>query len=66
MEQRCVSPEKMMPLQDELRGQYEIRPVCNELHITPSTYYRCQQQWHQNSAGRPCEHWHPPPRLRTS
>ncbi|EPD5432566.1 TPA: IS3 family transposase [Escherichia coli] len=38
--------EKMMPLQDKLREQYGVGPLCSELHIAPSTYYHCQQQRH--------------------
>nr|WP_204361601.1 IS3 family transposase [Escherichia coli] len=38
--------EKMMPLLDKLREQYEVGPLCSELHIAPSTYYHCQQQRH--------------------
>ncbi|MGE2033514.1 IS3 family transposase [Escherichia coli] len=38
--------EKMMPLLDKLREQYGVGPLCSELHITPSTYYHCQQQRH--------------------
>ncbi|EKG2232859.1 IS3 family transposase [Escherichia coli] len=38
--------EKIMPLLDKLREQYGDGPVCSELHIAPSTYYRCQQQRH--------------------
>ncbi|WP_432264227.1 IS3 family transposase [Escherichia coli] len=38
--------EKMMPLLDKLREQYGVGPVCSELHISPSTYYHCQQQRH--------------------
>ena len=35
-----------MPLLDKLREQYGVGPLCSELHITPSTYYHCQQQRH--------------------
>lgn len=35
-----------MPLLGKLRGQYGVGPVCSELHVAPSTYYRCQQQRH--------------------
>ncbi|EFB2497585.1 IS3 family transposase [Escherichia coli] len=38
--------KKLMPLLDKLREQYEVGPVCSELHIAPSTYYHCQQQRH--------------------
>nr|WP_198528350.1 IS3 family transposase [Escherichia coli] len=38
--------EKMMPLLDKLREQYGVGPLCSELHISPSTYYHCQQQRH--------------------
>ncbi|HAX0504951.1 TPA: IS3 family transposase, partial [Escherichia coli] len=38
--------KKLMPLQDKLREQYGVGPLCSELHIAPSTYYHCQQQRH--------------------
>ncbi|EEX2547533.1 IS3 family transposase [Escherichia coli] len=38
--------KKMMPLLDKLREQYGVGPLCSELHISPSTYYHCQQQRH--------------------
>lgn len=31
-----------MPLLDTLRGEYGVGPVCHELNIAPSTYYRYQ------------------------
>ncbi|MEL5676963.1 IS3 family transposase [Serratia nevei] len=38
------SVEKIMPLLDTLRGEYGVGPVCHELDIAPSTYYRHQEQ----------------------
>ncbi len=35
--------KKIMPLVDSLRGEHGVRPVCHELDIAPSTYYRHQQ-----------------------
>ncbi|HFF9830078.1 IS3 family transposase [Serratia bockelmannii] len=32
--------EKIMPLLDTLRGEHGVGPVCHELNIAPSTYYR--------------------------
>ena len=36
-----------MPLLDTLRGEYGVGPVCHELNIAPSTYYRYQDH-HQH------------------
>lgn len=36
-----------MPLLDTLRGEYGVGPVCHELNIAPSTYYR-HQDHHQH------------------
>jgi len=35
--------EKIAPLVDTLRSKYGVGPVCHELDIAPSTYYRHQQ-----------------------
>lgn len=35
--------EKIAPLVDILRGAHGVGPVCHELDIAPSTYYRHQQ-----------------------
>ncbi|ENE8569204.1 IS3 family transposase [Salmonella enterica subsp. diarizonae] len=35
--------EKIMPLVDTLRDEHGVGPVCHELDIAPSTYYRHQQ-----------------------
>ncbi len=40
-----------MPLLDTLRGQYGVGPVCHELDIAPSTYYRYQDH-HQHPEKR--------------
>ncbi|EBE3722477.1 IS3 family transposase [Salmonella enterica] len=39
--------KKIMPLLDTLRGEYGVGPVCHELNIAPSTYYR-HQDHHQH------------------
>ncbi|EMF5137480.1 IS3 family transposase [Salmonella enterica] len=38
------SVEKIMPLLDTLSGSHGVGPVCHELDIAPSTYYRHQEQ----------------------
>ncbi|MGL4661273.1 IS3 family transposase [Serratia surfactantfaciens] len=43
--------EKIMPLLDTLRGEYGVGPVCHELNIAPSTYYRYQDH-HQHPEKR--------------
>ncbi|WP_338628953.1 IS3 family transposase [Enterobacter sp. JJBC] len=35
--------EKIVPLVDSLRDEHGVGPVCHELDIAPSTYYRHQQ-----------------------
>ncbi|ECG6808403.1 IS3 family transposase [Salmonella enterica subsp. enterica serovar Muenchen] len=35
--------KKLMPLVDTLRDEHGVGPVCHELDIAPSTYYRHQQ-----------------------
>ena len=35
--------EKIAPLVDTLRDEHGVGPVCHELDIAPSTYYRHQQ-----------------------
>lgn len=35
---------KIMPLLDTLSGSHGVGPVCHELDIAPSTYYRHQEQ----------------------
>ena len=40
-----------MPLLDTLRGEYGVGPVCHELDIAPSTYYRYQDH-HQHPEKR--------------
>lgn len=40
-----------MPLLDTLRGEYGVGPVCHELNIAPSTYYRYQDH-HQHPEKR--------------
>lgn len=35
--------EKIAPLVDTLRDKHGVGPVCHELDIAPSTYYRQQQ-----------------------
>ncbi|ENG83788.1 and chromosomal integration site domain protein, partial [Escherichia coli 178200] len=32
--------EKIAPLVDTLRGAHGVGPVCHELAVAPSTYYR--------------------------
>ncbi|ADM41700.1 hypothetical protein ETAF_1592 [Edwardsiella tarda FL6-60] len=34
--------EKIMPLLDTLCGSHGVGPVCHELNIAPSMYYRHQ------------------------
>ncbi|WP_185749336.1 IS3 family transposase [Pantoea dispersa] len=43
--------EKIMPLLDTLLGEYGVGPVCHELNIAPSTYYRYQDH-HQHPEKR--------------
>lgn len=40
--------EKVMPLLENLSGEYEVVPVCHEPDIAPSTYY-----WHQQRQKHP-------------
>lgn len=40
--------EKIMPLLENLSGEYGVGPVCHELDIAPSTYY-----WHQQRRKSP-------------
>lgn len=35
--------EKVMPLLDSLRSEHWVGPVCHELNIAPSTYYRYRE-----------------------
>lgn len=46
------SVEKIAPLVDTLRDIYGVGPVCHELDIAPSTYYRHQQ--HRRHPERRC------------
>ncbi|RRW59261.1 IS3 family transposase [Pantoea dispersa] len=43
--------KKLMPLLDTLLGEYGVGPVCHELNIAPSTYYRYQDH-HQHPEKR--------------
>ncbi|MCD9134157.1 IS3 family transposase [Escherichia coli] len=45
--------EKIAPLVDILRGAHGVGPVCHELDIAPSTYYRHQQ--HRQHPDRRCQ-----------
>ncbi len=51
--------EKIAPLVDTLRDEHGVGPVCHELDIAPSTYYRHQQLcWYSEKCSRRVQRVH--------